>query len=68
MVQEFTDIKAYGNMSMNVSSPRLYNKGNIFLGVIEYELNGLLGASHLVECSSISELISLYLEKQVLAF
>ena len=26
-----------------------YSKGNIFLGLIEYELNSLLGASHLVD-------------------
>ena len=39
----------YGNMSMNVSSPRLYNKANIFLGLIEYELSSLLSASHLVD-------------------
>ena len=26
-----------------------YNKENIFLGLIEYKLNSLLGASHLVD-------------------
>ena len=26
-----------------------YNKANIFLGLIKYELNSLLGASHLVD-------------------
>ena len=46
MGQELTDIKAYGALPMNVSSPGLYNKANIFLGLIEYELNSLLGASH----------------------
>ena len=29
------------------------NKANIFLGLIEYELNSLLGASHLVDYISI---------------
>ena len=29
------------------------NKANMFLGVIEYELNNLLGASHLVNCISV---------------
>ena len=32
---------------MNVSSSGPSNKANIFLGLIEYELNSLLGASHL---------------------
>ena len=31
-------------MPMNVSSSELYNKANIFLSLIEYELNSLLGA------------------------
>ena len=31
-----------------------YNKTNIFLGLIEYELNSLLGASHLVDYVYIS--------------
>ena len=53
LVQELTDIEAHGNMSMNVSSPRLYKKANIFLGLIEYELNSLLGASHLVDYISV---------------
>ena len=53
LVQEFTDIEAYVNMSMNVSSPGLYNKASIFLGLIEYELNSLLGASHLVDYISV---------------
>ena len=30
-----------------------YNKANIFLGLIEYELNSLLGASHLVNYISV---------------
>ena len=29
---------------MNVSSSGPFNKANIFLGLIEYELNSLLGA------------------------
>ena len=31
----------------------LYNKANVFLGLIEYELNSLLGASHLVDYMSV---------------
>ena len=30
-----------------------HNKANIFLGLIEYELNSLLGASHLVDYISV---------------
>ena len=30
-----------------------YNKASIFLGLIEYELNSLLGASHLVDYISV---------------
>ena len=30
-----------------------YNKANIFLGLIEYELNSLLGALHLVDYISV---------------
>ena len=30
-----------------------YNKANIFLGLIEYELNSLFGASHLVDYISV---------------
>ena len=44
---------------MNVSSPRPYNKANIFLGLIEYELNSLLGASHLVDYISVHILFDL---------
>ena len=40
-------------MPMNVSSSGPCNKANIFLGLIEYELNSLLGASHLVEYISV---------------
>ena len=36
-------------MPMDVSSSRPSNKANIFLGLIEYELNSLLGASHIVD-------------------
>ena len=38
---------------MNVSSSGPFNKGNVFLGLIEYELNSLLGDSHLVYYISI---------------
>ena len=38
---------------MDVSSSRASNKANIFLGLIEYELNSLLGASHLVDYISV---------------
>ena len=38
---------------MNVSSSGPSNKVNIFLGLIEYELNSLLGASHLVDYRSV---------------
>ena len=34
-------------------SNSVYNKANIFLGLIEYELNSLLGASHLVDYISV---------------
>ena len=34
-----------------------YNKADIFLGLIEYELDSLLGASHLVDYISIYQFI-----------
>ena len=40
-------------MPMDVSSSIPSNKANIFLGLIEYELNSLLGASHLVDYISV---------------
>ena len=40
-------------MPMDVSSSRASNKANIFLGLIEYELNSLLGASHPVDYISV---------------
>ena len=40
-------------MLMNASSSGPANKANIFLGPIEYELNSLLGASHLVDYISV---------------
>ena len=40
-------------MPMDVFSSRPSNKANIFLGLIEYELNSLLGASHLVDYISV---------------
>ena len=47
MVQEFR------HMPMNVSTSGRYNTANIFLGLIEYELNSLLSASHLVDYISV---------------
>ena len=41
------------HMQIDVSSSRPSNKANIFLGLIEYELNSLLGASHLVDYISV---------------
>ena len=38
---------------MNVSSSGPCDKANIFLGLIEYELNSLIGASHLVDYISV---------------
>ena len=38
---------------MNVSSSGPCNNANIYLGLIEYELNSLLGASHLVDYISV---------------
>ena len=35
-------------MTINVSSSTQSDKSNIFLGLFEYELNSLLGVSHLV--------------------
>ena len=40
-------------MPINVSSPGLYNKANIFLGLIDYELNNLLDAPHFVDDISV---------------
>ena len=37
---------------MNMSSSGPFNKANIFLGLIDYELNSLLDASHLVDYTS----------------
>ena len=36
-----------------MSLAELYNKANIFLVLIEYKLNSLLGASHLVDYISV---------------
>ena len=38
---------------MNVSSSGPFDKANIFLGLIEYELNSLLAAFHLVDYTSV---------------
>ena len=40
-------------MPMNVSSSGPFNEANIFLGLIEYELNSLLSASHLADYISV---------------
>ena len=40
-------------MPMDLFSSRPSDKANIFLGLIEYELNSLLGASHLVDYISV---------------
>ena len=45
----FRSLQTLRHMPMNVSSSGASNKANIFLGLIEYELNSLLGASHLVD-------------------
>ena len=44
---------------MNVFSSGPFNKTNIFLGLIECELNSLLGASHLVDHISVHILFDL---------
>ena len=41
------------HMPMNVSSSGSYIEANIFLGLIENELNSLLGAPHLVDYISV---------------
>ena len=38
---------------MNVSSSGASNNANVFLGLIEYELNSLLSASHLADYISV---------------
>ena len=48
LVQEFRDTEACGDKPMIVSSPRLH-----VLGLIEYELNSLVGAWHLVDYMSV---------------
>ena len=40
-------------MPMDVSSSGPSNKANVFLGLTEYELNSLLGASHVVDYISV---------------
>ena len=54
MVQKsaYTDTEAHANECVLPSSGA-YNEANIFLGLIEYELNSLLGASHLVDYISV---------------
>ena len=50
MVQKsaYTRTEAHADECV-VSSSGPFNKANIFLGLIEYELNSLLAASHLVD-------------------
>ena len=48
----YTDAEAHANECVLASSGP-YNKANIFLGLIEYELNSLLGASHLFDYVSL---------------
>ena len=50
MVQKFTDTEASADECVFFWTN---NKANIFLGVIEYELNGLLDAWHLVDYISV---------------
>ena len=50
MVQKFTDTEGYAD---DVSSFGLCNKANTLLGLIEYELNSLLGASLCISSYSI---------------
>ena len=49
----FRSLQTPRHMPMNVSSSGPFNKANIFLGLIEYQLNSLLGASHLVDHISV---------------
>ena len=46
-------IKGLLNEQRKLSWAESYDKANIFLGLIEYELNSLLGASHLVDYISV---------------
>ena len=49
---QLTDTDTHADKCVLASSGPC-NKANIFLGVIEYELNSLLGASHLVDYISV---------------
>ena len=51
---------------MNVSSSGPSNEAKIFLGLIEYQLNSVLGVSHLVDCISVH--IRFDLERYLLNF
>ena len=51
MVQKFTVTEAC--ICKWCASSRASNKANILFGLIEYELNSLLGASHLVDYISV---------------
>ena len=48
----YTDTEAHADECVLASSGPC-NKANIFLGLIEYELNSLLSASHLVDYMSV---------------
>ena len=48
----YTDTEAHAPECVLASSGPS-NKANIFLGLIEYELNSLLGASHLIDYISV---------------
>ena len=50
MVQKFTDTEEYADECVSFGT---FNKANIFLGLIEYELNSLLGASHPIDNISV---------------
>ena len=51
MVQKFTDTEAFADECLFFWTMLI--KANSFLGLIEYELNSLLGASHLVDHISV---------------
>ena len=61
MVQKFTDTETYADECVFFWT---INKTNIFLGLMEYELNSLLGVSHLLDYISVH--IRFDLEKYLL--
>ena len=46
-------VEGLSDWQRKLSLVESYNKANIFLGLIEYELNSLLGASYLVDYISV---------------